>query len=367
MRFQRCGINMAGPSSLPAEWNAGTVAALGSGLAITGGTIAATAVASEWNAGTVSAVGAGLAITAGTIAATGGGASQWNAGTVSAVGPGLAITAGTINASALTSVHSLPFALVGHVAGGQKSTIALTQAGVLLANGGAPAAYVGTAPTAANDLALNTIHNGSVTTLGTIVVSTAGAVTFPTFPLTSIAAGDAVQIVNQATADASFGDVSLSLQFQVTGPAIIKTATGTGISATAGAAAVGYPLWSKIIPGVSGTVTSLQFNSPTAYGGVAVQMALYTDNAGLPGTLVNYGGISGIAVGINSVPIASSGMTGGTPYWLAIAPNATINISEATGPVLAAAYYVAASYGTWPNNPAVLGPAAYAFWFQSTT
>jgi hypothetical protein len=47
----------------------------------------------EWTAGTVTAVGAGLAINSGTINASGG-AGEWTAGTVTAVGTGLTITAG---------------------------------------------------------------------------------------------------------------------------------------------------------------------------------------------------------------------------------------------------------------------------------
>jgi hypothetical protein len=112
--------------------------------------------------------------------------------------------------------RTLPFSFVGKPPSAQKFTLTLTQAGTLLANGGVVESYIPTVPTATQTLVLNTIHSGAVTNKGTISIATSGAVTWPSFAAVSISAGDSVQVVNQATADATFADACLSLQFKVT-------------------------------------------------------------------------------------------------------------------------------------------------------
>jgi len=85
-----------------------------------------------------------------------------------------------------------------------------------LANGGAAAAYIPTNPTASQTLSIKTVHSGTITSHGTISITTGGAVTFPTFGAVAVAAGDTVQIVNQASSDATFANPCVSLQFQIT-------------------------------------------------------------------------------------------------------------------------------------------------------
>lgn len=171
----------------------------------------------EWNAGVVVAVGTGLSLDSGTIANTETiAASEWTAGTVTATGAGLSLTGGTLAVEASQLLRSLPFSFVGTLASGQAYNLTLTQAGTLLANGGAAQAYIPVDPTATQHLTIETINSGTVTTQGTIAIATSGSVTFPSFSAVALAAGATVAIVNQATADATFANACISLQFRVT-------------------------------------------------------------------------------------------------------------------------------------------------------
>lgn len=80
------------------QWNAGSVTALATGLAISGGSLTP-----NWQAASVTSVGTGLTIVAGVLETTAS-ASEWSAGTVTALGLGLNINSGTIAAS---SVYTL--------------------------------------------------------------------------------------------------------------------------------------------------------------------------------------------------------------------------------------------------------------------
>lgn len=143
--------------TLFAQWQAGTVTSLGSGITNAGGTLTATpgTIAADsllGNAGTVAAVpgsiavGSGLTLsTGGTLAATGSGASEWNAGTVTTVGANLTLTAGTLAAAgggggSVTSVAASVPAFLS-ISGSpiiSSGTLAITLSGTALpaANGG---------------------------------------------------------------------------------------------------------------------------------------------------------------------------------------------------------------------------------------
>lgn len=136
--------------------------------------------------------------------------SQWNAGTVTALASSLSNTSGTLAVRAV--LRTIPFPLVGAPPGGQAYSVVFTQAGTLLANGGAFQSYVPTHPTGTETLTVNTIHGGSVTAQGSIVINSGGTVTPPSFAAVAIGAGDVLQIVNQGTADATFKDASFSFQ-----------------------------------------------------------------------------------------------------------------------------------------------------------
>jgi hypothetical protein len=61
---------ITGAGTLLADWNGGTVSALGANLTNTSGTLAATDT-NIWNAGTVTTIGSGVALNSGTLTATG--------------------------------------------------------------------------------------------------------------------------------------------------------------------------------------------------------------------------------------------------------------------------------------------------------
>jgi hypothetical protein len=140
----------------------------------------------------------------------------WNAGTVTSLGSGIIVTSGMIDVEDSIKIRSLPFAFVGTLPNNQRFSVTLTQAGTLLANGGSPQAYIPVNPTAIQSFTLNTISSGTITSHGTIQISTSGIVTFPTFSAVTLIAGDTIQLVNQAVADTTFADACLSLQFKLT-------------------------------------------------------------------------------------------------------------------------------------------------------
>jgi hypothetical protein len=107
--------------TISADWQLGTVTALGSNLSLTTGTLQS-ADTNIWNAGTVAALGTGVTLTAGTLTVPSGGGTvtqiatvggihggiittigtltvDWNGGTVSALGGSLALSGGTLSAA----------------------------------------------------------------------------------------------------------------------------------------------------------------------------------------------------------------------------------------------------------------------------
>jgi hypothetical protein len=145
--------------------------------------------------------------------------SLWNAGTVDALS-GLVVTGNTLIAtggtgSAVADYRTVAFPFTGGtlISGGTVAVV-ITQAGTLLAAGAS--AYIPTPPASAAHVSLSTIHNGTVTAQGTIAIATSGSVTYPAFGSVVLAAGDAVEMVNQPTADTALANPSFSLPFRVT-------------------------------------------------------------------------------------------------------------------------------------------------------
>lgn len=200
----------------------GTLSASNPGTGtITGLTITASAFL---NGGSITGTGT---ISSPTLAASsliGNSTTAGSAAAAIALGAGLvfsgtSLAVGTLaysNLPASADIRTLSFSLIGKPPSGQVFPIALTQAGTLLANGGTLAVRYGTNPTATQTLLVKTEHLGTVTTQGTITISTGGSVTAPAFSAAALAAGDSVDIVNQATADTAFADWSFGLQVQMT-------------------------------------------------------------------------------------------------------------------------------------------------------
>jgi hypothetical protein len=190
------------------------------GSTITNGWTAAV----QWQGPQVNALGtiagrATIEVNSGTIEVTGVAGTLTGGTNISITGADTINVSGTIpyaNLPASADIATVPFSLIGPPASGQIFPVTLTQAGTLLANGGTPQAYVGTDPTSTAHLTIETIHSGTVVTQGTVTISTAGSVTWPTFSAVSMAAGDTAAITNQATADATLANLCLSVQFQKT-------------------------------------------------------------------------------------------------------------------------------------------------------
>jgi hypothetical protein len=255
---------------------------VGAGLALLGGTLELGTIAAGellGNFGTVAgvpagvAIGAGLTLSAGgTLAAIGGGTvsvgavslfgnpgSVTAAGTTIALGPSFSFAGNTLEFTGTitpsSQILTVPFPMIGTVAGGQQMNITFTQAGTLLANGGAFEAFVGTNPTATEHLTLNTIHSGALTTRGTISISTAGSVTPPTFAAVPIVAGDTAQILNQSTSDTTFANTCLSLQFMLASGSVGQLRT------------VPFPMVGTVAGGQEMNITFTQAGTLLANGG----------------------------------------------------------------------------------------------------
>jgi hypothetical protein len=166
--------------------------------------------------GSVTEVDTGTGLSGGPITSSGTINADWDGGVVTALGSGLSLSGGTLDIEASEKIRTIPFPIIGVPSDAQQMNVTLTQGGTLLANGGTAQAYVPTNPTATETLEINTVHNGTITTQGTISINTSGVVTFPTFTAVTMAAGDTIQLLNQATADATFANACISLQYQVT-------------------------------------------------------------------------------------------------------------------------------------------------------
>ena len=111
--------------TIAAQWQGGTVTALGSHLSITTGTLQSVDT-NVWNAGTVTAIGTGITLASGTLTAPSGGGTvtgiattggihggiittsgtltvDWNGGTVTSLGSGLSLAAGVLNFATIAS------------------------------------------------------------------------------------------------------------------------------------------------------------------------------------------------------------------------------------------------------------------------
>ena len=251
----------------------------------------------------------------GKLAAGGGGGKQeWSAGTVSAIDPRLTITAGTLDlVSSATQVRTIVFPVLGLIPAGQRCSVPISQPGTLLANGGTPEAFIGTAPGANTTLDVNLIHTGIATLLGTISVSTGGVVTFPTFAATPVSSGDVLQVVAGSVQDANFRDASFSLQYAVSEAVAVPTteewtagtvtAIGAGMALTAGTiSATGVQEWT------AGTVSALG-------AGIALAAGTISASGGGGSVLIVNGGSTAVVVGSNTtdaiVPGLSATVTAG--------------------------------------------------------
>lgn len=119
---------------------------------------------------------------------------------------------------ASADIVTIPFSFIGLLTSGQVYAVPVTQAGMLLANGGTGFTYKpGTIPTAPQSLLVQVINTGgAATTSGTIAISTSGSVTPPTYSNTAYSGSGAVALTNQGTADATFASWAFGIQMAKT-------------------------------------------------------------------------------------------------------------------------------------------------------
>jgi hypothetical protein len=138
---------------------------------------------------------------------------EWQAGAASDLGTGLALSGGTLDIS--TALRSVPlaFSFSGKPAAGQQIHVALL-ADVPLnipATLAGAATYVGTNPASAASFVLSNINSGTVTTLGTIAIGTGGSITLSGSAHTG-ASGDVLRITAPGTQDAALADVCITIE-----------------------------------------------------------------------------------------------------------------------------------------------------------
>jgi hypothetical protein len=98
--------------------------------------------------------------------------------------------------------------------------------------------------------------------------------------------------------------MAVTMTTKLLGDASLTSATGLA----------NYKHYSKFTATESGTMTEYRIKG---IGSGNVKGALYADNAGMPGTLLNIFASTAIASGDNIIAFPSSTIILGTPYWLA--------------------------------------------------
>jgi len=118
--------------------------------------------------------------------------------------------------------------------------------------------------------------------------------------------------------------------------------------ATGASSASGYFRWGKFTAIATGSMTEFRLKAGV---NANVRVALYSDNAGQPGTLLNSVASTGVVIGWNTITFPSTDIVSGTTYWLA-------HITETTGGVQYvtetgtgnSAYKVGTFYDAWPTS-----------------
>lgn len=112
----------------------------------------------------------------------------------------------------------------------------------------------------------------------------------------------------------------------------------------------------QVTAGASGTLSTLYANIGTTLGtspNNQGQMAIYTNNAGVPGTLLSNSSSTTLASGWNSFALSSPvNIVNGTIYWIAYNTNGTTSAQnnlryESTGGTVR---YTGQTFGTWPGT-----------------
>lgn len=262
--------------TLAADWHAGTVSALGTGLNNIAGTLTATG-----SGGTVTNVATGAGLSGGPITGSGTLTAQWQGGTVTTLGSNLVLSAGTLTAASgggtMTNLVAGPGLAGGTISTTGTVSLAAIAAGDMLANAGtATAVPVATALTALIDAAIGS-------TQGDILYRSATA-------WTVLAPGNSGYALTSGGAGAN--------------PAWSAVGSGTVTSVTAGAGLSGGPITASgtlIAQWQGGTVTTLGSNLSLTSG--VLQSA--DTNIWNAGTVTTVG--SGISLSAGTLTATGSG------------------------------------------------------------
>jgi len=105
----------------------------------------------------------------------------------------------------------------------------------------------------------------------------------------------------------------------------------------------------------SGTVNSVSANYSSGGGTGNTKIAIYSDNNGVPGTLLGTSAVlTNPTSGFNTMTFSPGvALVSGTQYWLGQCSDSSINIQSGGGPAGTLVYQFAQAYSSWPpaSNP----------------
>jgi len=272
--------------SLVADWNSGTVSALGSGVSLVGGTLSATGTG-----GSVTDVETGAGLSGGPITTTGTIVADWHAGTVAALGSGISLTTGTLSATGtggtVTNVATGTGLTGGPITTTGTILLASITAATVMANSGTASA----AP--------------SSTPIGGGLTFNSGTLTSPSGTVTKVSTGTGV----------TGGDITSA------GTISLATRTASTLMGNPGTAAA-TP--SDIVIGSGVTLSTTGTLSAAGTGGSVTSVVVDASPYLNAGTITTTGTVSAATLAANSL-LANSGTAAAVPTAIAIGDGLNIN------------------------------------------
>lgn len=113
-----------------------------------------------------------------------------------------------------SSYRMVNFSLVGKPPASQVYQVGFTEAGSLISAGAIGNIISNSTGTITMPLA--TVHSGTITTQGTVTITPAGSITFPSFSNVAMVSGDTARITAPGTQDATLADFVLVWRYLVT-------------------------------------------------------------------------------------------------------------------------------------------------------
>ena len=120
---------------------------------------------------------------------------------------------------------------------------------------------------------------------------------------------------------------------------------------------------SPITMTVTGRVTQLHFYAGA--GGNNVQMALYTDNLGIPKTLLTSSNSQAAVSGVNTLDVPDTGDLAPGVYWIAVRPDSGSNVNLYNSNPGSGGYWANDGAGAFPSNISGGSDPGYVFSFYA--